>query len=78
MANGRGNSVSVIDAARHEIITTIPAGERVWGLALSPDGSKLYAANSLSNTVAVIDTAAHRVIATINVGDGPWGIAIQP
>lgn len=66
----------VFDAASHEPLATIPVGQRVWGLALTPDGKKLYAANSLSNEVSVIDTATDRVVKTLKAGDGPWGIAV--
>ena len=43
---------------------------------VTPDGKKVYAANSLSNEVSVINTAPNRVVKTIKVGDGPWGIAM--
>ena len=59
-----------------QVITTIPVGERVWGLAITLDGKKLYAANGISNDVSVIDTATNAVVATVKAGDGPWGIAI--
>ena len=78
IANGRANSVSVLDAATFEVKTTVPVGERVWGIALMPDGSKLYAANGVSNTVSVIDTATLTVTATVPAGEGPWGVAIRP
>jgi YVTN family beta-propeller protein len=71
VANGRGNTVSVVDAKSHEVVRTISVGQRVWGLALTPDGRKLYAANSLSNDVSVIDTATDEVVATVEAGDGP-------
>jgi YVTN family beta-propeller protein len=77
VANGRGNSVSVIDSASLRIIKTIAVGQRVWGIAILPDGNKLYAANGLSNDVSVIDTAKEAVVATIKAGDGPWGVAVR-
>ena len=75
VANGRGNSVSVIDAGDDKLLATIPVGKRVWGIAITPDGKKVYAANGLSNDVSVIDTNSNSVIATIKAGDGPWGVA---
>ena len=66
----------VIDAATHKLIAMIPVGQRPWGIALTPDGRKLYAGNGLSNDVSVIDTATNQVVKTIKAGDGPWGIAI--
>jgi YVTN family beta-propeller protein len=54
----------------------IPVGQRPWGIALTPDGRKLYTANGLSDDVSVVDTATNKVIATIKAGDGPWGIGL--
>jgi YVTN family beta-propeller protein len=57
-------------------MATIPVGRRPWGLALTPDGKKAYAANGLSNDVSVIDMQTQKVIASIPVGKMPWGVAI--
>ena len=54
----------------------IPVGQRPWGIALTPDGRKLYTANGVSNDVTVIDTGTNKVVATLKAGDGPWGIAL--
>ena len=49
------------------------------GVAVSPDGSKVYVANSyLGNTVSVIDTATNTVTATIPVGIVPIGRGGNP
>ena len=53
-------------------------GKRVWSIALSPDGKKLYTANGASNDVSVVDLAARKELKRVKVGDGPWGIAIVP
>ena len=58
-------SVSVIDTATNTVIATIPVGLDPIGVAVTPDGSKVYVANAGSNTVSVIDTATNTVIATI-------------
>jgi YVTN family beta-propeller protein len=44
VATGRGNSVAVIDGEHLTLITLIPVGQRPWGIALTPDGRKLYKA----------------------------------
>jgi YVTN family beta-propeller protein len=55
------------------------AGERPWGIALSPDGKLLYTANGPGNDVSVVDLATQTVINRIKVGDRPWGvITVQP
>jgi YVTN family beta-propeller protein len=49
-----------------------------FGVAVTPDGSKVYVTNLLSNTVSVIATATNTVSATIAVGDHPEGVAVTP
>ena len=66
----------MIDGEQFTLITLIPVGKRPWGIALSPDGRKLYTANGLSNDMSVIDTSSNQVVATVKAGDGPWGIAL--
>jgi len=51
-------------------------GNRAWGIALNPDGSKLYTANGGSDDVSVVDVKARKELKRIKVGSGPWGIAI--
>ena len=67
----------MIDTASNRIERFIAVGQRPWGIALSPDGRRLYTANGLSNDVSVVDVAAGRTITSIKVGDGPWGLAIR-
>src|SRR5947209_3382417 len=58
------------------IVAMIPVGNRAWGIALDPSGSKLYTANGASNDVSVIDLKSRKELRRIKVGDGPWGVAI--
>src|SRR5437870_5603115 len=58
------------------IVAMIPVGNRAWGIALDPSGSKLYTANGASNDVSVVDVKSRKELRRIKVGDGPWGIAI--
>jgi len=61
VANANLNSVSMIDLAQRRVIETIitslvadaPPGSTPNGLALSPDGEKLFVANADNNYVAV-------------------------
>jgi YVTN family beta-propeller protein len=76
VSTGRGNAVAVIDTQKNEVATTIPVGNRVWGIALDPSGTKLYTANGASNDVSVADVKSRKELRRIRVGDGPWGIAI--
>jgi YVTN family beta-propeller protein len=71
------NSVAVIDASTLSVITTVGIGSNPKGLTLSPDGSRLYVANSGSSFVGVIDTATRQALAPIALAAGagsPQGV----
>jgi YVTN family beta-propeller protein len=70
----------VIDTATDAVIATVGVGAEPVGVAVTPDGSKVYIANSGSTAVSVIDTATNAVSTTIPVGNAPiaFGVFIQP
>jgi YVTN family beta-propeller protein len=74
------NYIIEIDTATNTIIAniTLPAGSILNGLAIKPDGTRLYVTDYRTNAVMVIDTAANRIIANIGVGIGPFQIAVNP
>lgn len=45
-------------------------GRRPWGIAITPDGKKVYTANGLSDSISVIDTECLCVIDSIEAGRG--------
>ena len=53
----------------------VDVGNYPYGVAVSPDGKKVYVTNYVnSNTVSVIDTATNTVTATVTVGNClTWG-----
>jgi YVTN family beta-propeller protein len=76
-----GNQVVVIDLATLAS-QTIPVGSQPQGLALSPDGTKLYVADTGSSFVSVVDVAQrredHRIPVPPGAGsnDTPYSIAV--
>ena len=76
------STVSVIATATNKVIgEPITVGNQPNGVAVTPDGSKVYVANRGSNTVSVIATATNMVIdPAITVGIQPvaFGVFIQP
>jgi YVTN family beta-propeller protein len=69
--------VSVIDTVTNAVIDTVTVGFSPFGVVVTPDGSKVYVANS-SGTVAVIETVTNAVIAKVTVGLGAAGVAVTP
>jgi YVTN family beta-propeller protein len=64
------NKVTVVDTTTNKIVTTIDVGLAPAGLAVTPDGSKVYVANqTVRGTVSVIDAATNAVSA-----QSPWAV----
>jgi YVTN family beta-propeller protein len=77
--------MTVIDTATDTVITVIhdPSFNFPWGVAVTPDGRKVYVTdngNFTGNTVSVIATATNVVTATITLpaNAGPIGLAVTP
>jgi YVTN family beta-propeller protein len=51
---------------------------QVAGLAVSPDGRRLYAALGINNEVAVVDLTTKQNVALIPTGIAPYRIALSP
>jgi YVTN family beta-propeller protein len=82
-------TVSVIDTATNTVVKTINVGLHPCGMALSPDGDRLYVTNANSDTVSVVDTATDAVTKTLSValgdpgrpsvlGSSPNAVAVSP
>jgi YVTN family beta-propeller protein len=77
--NLRSDTVSVIATATNTVTATIPVGTYPYGVAVTPDGGKVYVANFGSNNVSVIATATNTVIGSpIPIGTNPAGVAVTP
>src|SRR6516165_6992550 len=72
------NDVSVIDTVANTVVATVPVGSQPAGMAVSPDGARLYVANFVGGSVSVIETSSNAVVATITVGAGPSFVTITP
>jgi len=47
------------------------------GIAVSPDGSRMFVAENLSNKVAVVDVSRQKVVTKIEVGEYPYDCVIS-
>ncbi len=88
VANTGSGTVSVINTSSDALVDVNPAtwwavdsiavGSSPTGLAVSPDGTRLYVANKGSGTVSVINTANYGVTKTITAGTQPTSVAVSP
>ena len=63
--------------AKLRLEETTGVGQRPWGIAISPDGRRVHAANSLSNSISMIAVESREVVATTKKGEAPWRFAIS-
>ena len=69
MSDYGSGKVSVINTTDNTVAATVTVGTNPYGVAVTPDGSKVYVANAGSNSVSVISTATNAVTATVTVGN---------
>jgi YVTN family beta-propeller protein len=77
-ANLVSGSVSKIDLAQGKTILSVPAGEGTEGIAVSPDGSEIWASARASDIVFVFDAATMAKKVEISVGKMPLRIILTP
>jgi len=71
-------TVWVIDAHARKVLKTLtmPTGSKPMGVAVSPDGSRVYVSTGRGGTVQAIDTGTNEIVGAVEVGKRPWGIAL--
>jgi YVTN family beta-propeller protein len=76
-ANGQG-IVLGFDLSNDSLAAVIQVGSTPTGIAVSPDGSRLYVANNQAASVTVIDTRDASVVRTVPVDVLPQYVAVSP
>ena len=70
-------SLVLIDEASGGELTELPIGDEPEGVALSPDGKRVYVALEGDDKLAVADADAKRVLARVPVGGRPRSVAVS-
>jgi YVTN family beta-propeller protein len=86
ITNYAGGTVAIVNPDLNAVADSIPTGinnNGPSGIAVSPDGTRLYVANrpkygKTNGTLAVIDLTERKLIAVIPVGVAPLGVATNP
>jgi YVTN family beta-propeller protein len=75
---GRAGAVAVMDVASRAVTRTMTGiGQRPWGIAINPAGTKLFTANGPGANVSVVDIATGKVDKQIATGGSPWGVLVK-
>ena len=73
VAMGRATGSPRSTRRRCRCVRCLPTGHRTWGIGLSPDERRLYAASGLSGTLTIVDLETNTVAETVQLGGKPWG-----
>lgn len=76
VASSASNTVTAIDTDTNTVVASIPGGSGPFGVAVNPDGTRVYVSNDGGNTVSVINAVTNTLLTSITVGANPRGIAI--
>jgi YVTN family beta-propeller protein len=60
--------VNDLSASANYVMARIAVGKNPRGVAMSPDGKRLYVANRMDDTLSVIDTTSNKSVGTIDLG----------
>ena len=67
-----------VDVTKHKLLKMIPVGQAPGSLAITPDGSQLWATDYRATSVSVIAVASRAVIKEIPLRNQSYGIAFGP
>ena len=76
VSHGEDNKITVIDTGRQAVTGTLFLVAPAIGLALSPDGTRLYAAQVQANAIQALDAATSFELGTISVGTAPDALIV--
>lgn len=78
VANTSGDSLSVIDLGKREVVHEIKIGNHPHGLALSPDERVIYCTVESERSVKFLDTGSDQVLAKVSLTGVPNQLAATP
>jgi YVTN family beta-propeller protein len=78
VSNEKGNTVTIIDTDKMEVVKTIKVGQRPRGIAMSKNGQFVVVALGDDDTVQIIDTKTQEVTGTLPSGPDPELFTFDP
>jgi YVTN family beta-propeller protein len=76
--NSRGDSVSVIDLSSLKLVDEIKLGQNVHGIAVQPDGHRLFATVESDHTLRIVDLQTKSAVGTVKLSGRPNQCAVTP
>src|SRR5215813_10100186 len=76
--NSAGDNIHIIDAATNKVVAEIKGIEAPHGVAVAPDGSRIYVSEQADRTLVVIDGKTLQVTKRIPLSGNPNLVDITP
>src|ERR1700744_289257 len=77
-SNSAGDNLHIIDSVTNKVVGEIKGIEAPHGLAVSPDGSRIFISEEAGDTVVVVDGKTMNVIKKIPLSGNPNLVDITP
>jgi YVTN family beta-propeller protein len=74
--NAAGDNIHVIDPASNEVVSIIEEVEAPHGVAIAPDGSRIYVSDEAFKTLDVVDARSLRVVNRVPLSGRPNNVAV--
>ncbi len=78
VANTAGDTLSVIDLDRQEVVREIPIGKHPHGLALAPDHRRICCSVESARAINFLDTSTDQIVASVPTTGVPNQLAATP
>ena len=78
VTNDADDMVSVIDAEKNKLVTSLRVGSGPHGIAATADGRFVVVGNRGGSTLSIIDTESKEVVMTREIGERPEHITVTP
>jgi len=78
VANTAGDTHSVVDLDRQEVVREIQIGKHPHGLALSPDQRRIYCSVESTRAIQYVDTSTDKIVTSVPTTGVPNQLAATP
>ena len=78
VTNEKGNSITVIDLDKLEVVKTVKVGQRPRGIALSQGRAKLFVCLGDDDTIPILDTKTLKAVGDLPSGPDPEQLRLSP
>ena len=74
VSNEKGNTITVIDTGKLEVVKTIKVGQRPRGIGLTKDGKYILVCVGDDDAIEMIDTKTYEIVGTLPSGPDPGAV----